>query len=79
MSSKGQTFTVSLRIVGEDIKLIINVNESLDDVFQKLKLIYPNSVKKKKEILDKLIDTLKLQLQMQNLNSSLLQSITLFL
>lgn len=71
-----QTFTVSLKVGGDNIRLLIAVNENTDEVFQRLKEVYPTCSNKKEEILDKLIYSLKMQLSNQTLNPNLLSSIS---
>lgn len=47
MFSKNETFTVSLKIGGENIKLLIAVDDTVDEVFDRLRSAYPTCTKKK--------------------------------
>lgn len=47
MNSKPQTFTVSLKVGGDSIKLVITVGDTIDEVFERLRDAYPSCSNKK--------------------------------
>ena len=79
MPAESQTFTVSLKVGSDNIKLLIAVDDSTDEVFQRLRHVHPSFKNKKTEIFDKLITSLKVQIQNRTLNQNLLCSIYQFL
>jgi len=79
MIKNSESFSLSLKIYGEMVKLLIYLNENKDQTFQRLADLYPHCKNKKEEILNRIIETLNYQLDEGRLNEKLKNSIEVYL